>query len=137
MTPVDAAARWARVWHEAWEARDTESIVELYAPEVLFSTESFRVPYRGRDGVRTYVQQAFDEEREPRVWVGEPVVAGDRAAIEWWATVVENGVRITLAGISMLRFDADGLVVDQRDAWNQADGLREPPKGWGRGGLLD
>jgi nuclear transport factor 2 (NTF2) superfamily protein len=137
MSPPEAATRWARVWHDAWEARDTAAVVELYAPDVLFSTESFRVPYRGWDGVRTYVQQAFDEERNPRVWVGEPVVEGDRAAIEWWAAVVENGVEITLAGISMLRFDADGLVVDQRDVWNQADGLHEPPPGWGRGGLLD
>jgi nuclear transport factor 2 (NTF2) superfamily protein len=137
MSPPEAATRWARVWHDAWEARDTDAVVELYAPDVLFSTESFRVPYRGRSGVRTYVQQAFDEEWNPRVWVGEPVVEGNRAAIEWWAAVVENGVEITLAGISMLRFDADGLVVDQRDAWNQADGLHEPPPGWGRGGLLD
>ena len=134
MTPVDAAARWARVWHDAWEARDTDAIVDLYAPDALFSTESFRTLYRGREGVRAYVQQAFDEEQSPRVWVGKPIVDGDRAAIEWWAAVVENGVEITLAGVSMLRFDAEGLVIDQRDAWNQAGGLREPPDGWGTGG---
>lgn len=137
MTPQQAATRWARVWRDAWEARDTEAIVELYAPDALFSTESFRAPYRGREGVRTYVQQAFDEEKGPRVWVGQPVVDSDRAAIEWWAAVEENGVEVTLAGISMLRFDADGLVIDQRDAWNQAAGLREPPDGWGKGGSTD
>jgi hypothetical protein len=37
-----------------------------------------------------------------------------------------------LAGTSVLRFDADGLVVEQRDAWNQADRRREPQEGWGR-----
>jgi hypothetical protein len=71
-------------------------------------------------------------------------VAGDRAAIEWWAAVVENDVEITLAGVSVLRFDAQGLVTEQRDSWNQAEGLREPPAGWGQsdarapgGGILD
>jgi hypothetical protein len=90
------------------------------------------VPYRGRDGVRTYVAQAFDEEREPRVWIGAPIVAGDRAAIEWWAAVVENGVEISLAGVSVLRFDPEGMVTEQHDSWNQAEGLREPPPGSGQ-----
>ncbi len=98
MDPLDAATRWARVWHDAWEARDTE---------------------------------AFDEERSPRVWVGTPIVAGDRAAIEWWAAVTENGIEITLAGVSVLHFDAQGLVVRQWDSWNQGEGLLAPPQGWG------
>lgn len=131
MSPADAAARWARVWHDAWEARDTEAIASLYAPDAVFSTEAFRVPYRGREGVREYVSQAFAEEREPRVWVGAPIVTGDRAAIEWWAAVVENDRPITLAGVSVLRFGADGLVTRQDDAWNQGEGLQQPPHGWG------
>ena len=131
MDPLDAADRWARVWHDAWEARDTDAIVALYAPDVTFSTQAFRVPYRGVDGVRTYVAQAFDEERDPTVWVGTPIVDGDRAAIEWWAAVTENDVEITLAGVSVLHFDADGLVVEQRDSWNQGEGRQAPPQGWG------
>jgi ketosteroid isomerase-like protein len=131
MDPIAAADRWARVWHDAWEASDTDAILALYAPEALFSTQAFRVPYHGRDGVRSYVTQAFKEEREPRVWIGSPIVSGDRAAIEWWATVIENGAEITLAGVSILRFDAQGLVTEQRDSWNQDDGRQEPPAGWG------
>jgi hypothetical protein len=126
------AKRWAEVWQRAWEARDTDAIVALYRTDCIFSTQPFRLPYVGTAGVRTYVQQAFDEEREPRVWVGDPVVDGDRAAIEWWAAVEENGREITLAGTSVLRFDQAGLVAEQRDAWNQADGRRIPPDGWGR-----
>jgi len=126
------AVRWANVWKAAWEARDTEAIVVLYHPDARFSTQPFRVPYLGAAGVRAYVQQAFDEERGPRVWVGDPVIDGSRAAIEWWAAVEENGRNITLAGSSVLRFDASGLVVEQRDTWNQADGRHDPPEGWGR-----
>lgn len=132
LSTAAAARRWAETWKRAWEAQDTEAIVELYHPEVVFSTQPFREPYLRRAGVREYVGQAFSEEEEVRVWVGEPVVVTDRAAIEWWAALRENGVEITLAGTSILRFDADGLVVEQRDAWNQAEGRREPPEGWGR-----
>ena len=132
MDAADAARRWAEVWKSAWEAKDTEAIVALYHPDVVFSTQSFRTPYLRRAGVRDYVSQAFAEEVRPQVWVGEPVVDADRAAIEWWAALTENGVETTLAETSVLRFDADGLVVEQRDAWNQADRRREPPEGWGR-----
>jgi ketosteroid isomerase-like protein len=132
---VDArepARRWASTWKSAWEAKDTEAIVALYAPDAVFSTQPFRTPHLRRAGVREYVSQAFAEEDAPRVWMGDPVVDGNRAAIEWWAAVTENGVETTLAGTSVLRFDDDGLVVEQRDTWNQADGRREPPDNWGR-----
>ena len=33
---------------------------------------------------------------------------------------------------AVLRFAPDGLVLEQRDTWNQADGHRKPPEGWGR-----
>jgi hypothetical protein len=131
MDAIEAAGRWARVWHDAWEARDTEAIVALYAPDARFSTHAFRAPYSGPDGVRAYVAQAFAEERDPRVWVGTPIVDGRRAAIEWWAATIENGVEITLAGVSILHFDANDLVVEQWDSWNQGDGLQAPPHGWG------
>lgn len=128
---TDAAVRWADVWKSAWEAQDTEAIVALYHPDAAFSTQPFRTPYAGRSGVREYVTHEFAEEESVRVRVGKPVVDGDRAAIEWWAALTENGVATTLAGTSVLRFDAAGLVVEQRDTWNQADGRREPPNGWG------
>jgi hypothetical protein len=106
--------------------------VALYHPDTLFSTQPFRVAHLRQAGVREYVAQAFAEEEAVRVWVGSPIVEGDRAAIEWWATLVENGVETTLAGTSVLHFDEEGLVVEQRDAWNQVDGRREPPHNWGR-----
>jgi hypothetical protein len=132
MDSASAARRWADVWQRAWEAEDTEAIVALYHADAVFSTQPFRTPYRGRSGVRDYVSRSFSEEEGPRVWVGEPVVGGEHAAIEWWAALTEDGIEITLAGTSVLRFDAEGLVVEQRDTWNQANGLQEPPEGWGR-----
>ena len=64
---------------------------------------------------------------------GEPVEAGDRAAVEWWATLVlENGEEQTIAGCSVLRFDDRGLVVEARDYWHVEPGRREPHATWGR-----
>jgi hypothetical protein len=56
------------------------------------------------------------------------VVDGRRAAIDWWAVVtLKDGSQQSLAGTSLVRFDDDGLVVEQRDAWAEAAGLHELP----------
>jgi len=59
-------------------------------------------------------------------------VDGERASVEWCAALLEAGEEVTLAGTSVLRFDADWLVTEQRDTWNMTAGRREPPDGWGR-----
>lgn len=122
-----AAARWAAAWKQGWEGLDPEPIVACYGADAVLSTEPFRDPYRGRDGVREYVTRVLAEEADPRVWMSEPIVAGRRAAISWWASLRENGIDMTLAGTSVLRFDPAGMVVYQWDAWNQRAERGEPP----------
>ena len=122
-----AARRWAAAWSSGWAALDPEPILACYAEDAVLSTQPFREPYRGREGVREYVTRVFGEEEEPRVRFAEPIVDGDRAAVAWWASLRESGADATLAGTSLLRFDADGLVREQWDAWNVLDARREPP----------
>jgi ketosteroid isomerase-like protein len=129
-THREAALRWVQTWTDAWEALQVEPIVALYAADVTFSSQPFRAPYRGRDGVRDYVTAAFTAEVEPRVWMSEPIVDGDRASISWWCALHEDGRDATLAGTSVLRFDADGLVAEQWDAWNILEGRTGPPDDW-------
>ncbi len=122
----DAAERWARTWERGWNDGDVESIVALYAEDAIFSSGPFREPYHGRAGVRTYVGGAFAEESDVTARFAAPIVGADGAAVSWWATLVENGEPISLAGTSVLRFDADGLVISQWDTWHQAEGRIEP-----------
>ena len=48
-----------------------------------------------------------------------------------WGVVSFRGSDETIAGVAVIRFDGDGLVIDQRDYWNAEAGRREPPEGWG------
>jgi hypothetical protein len=60
----------------------------------------------------------FDEEESARCRFGTPIVDGDRAAVPWsgQTTLVDGGSE-DLVGVSLLRFDATGLVLEQRDVW--------------------
>jgi hypothetical protein len=58
-------------------------------------------------------------------------VDGNRASISWWASLIENGSETTLGGTSVLRFDADGFVVEQWDTWNQLPQRSDPSEDQG------
>jgi len=137
METGEAARRWAQTWQRAWESLDADAIVALYHADARHWSAPFREPGIGVDAVRAYVEQSLNEEDKVRAWFGEPLVDGDRAAVAWWSTLVENGREISLAGTSVLRFDDAGLVVSQWDSWNQADARVEPPRGWGSSSTVE
>jgi hypothetical protein len=128
---ADAAARrWTETWRRAWPAREVDAIAALYADGAVYRALAFREPDRGTAGVRRYLESVFGEEEQVECWLGEPIVAAGRAAIEWWATWIEEGDRLTLAGATVLRFDAEGLVLDHRDYWNQVEEREAPYDEW-------
>ena len=130
MNAADAARRWKRTWEDGWPRKDVEGIASLYASEGTYRALMFRKPELGIDGVRDYLRRNFDVEDDIACWFGEPIVTDDRAAVEWWASWIENSERLTMAGTTVLRFDAYGQVIDHRDYWNQVDGRVEPYPGW-------
>lgn len=121
--------RWIEGWARGWVEHDVERIGALYVDGNVHISE----PFRERDDPRRYAAWAFSDERAAEVWFAEPRVLGaDTAACEWWAvSTQEDGTVVTLAGVSLLRFAADGRVDDQRDYWSQRDGAHPPPVEWG------
>jgi ketosteroid isomerase-like protein len=125
---TSAAHTWAEVWQRAWPAADVDALDALYADEAVFYSH----PFRKRQAAREYVSWAFGEQASAECRFGEPVVQGDRAAVDWWGAITApDGSVETIAGTSLLRFSADGLVVEQRDVWAAAEGRVELPP-WAR-----
>ena len=122
MDARSAARRWVDTWERAWPAADVDVIAALYSPQALFHSHPFRANEKPQD----YVRWAFSDQREAECRFGDPLVDGDRAAVDWFAVVTSlDGSVETLAGTSLLRFDAGGLVVEQRDAWAGEPGRRD------------
>ena len=86
-------------------------------------------PFRESQAPRDYAEWSFAED-EPLAelrW-GEPILAGDRAVVEYWAFMGDS----TPAGVAPIRFRSDGFVVEQRDYWAVENCRREPAASWGR-----
>jgi SnoaL-like domain len=129
MTGDEAVRAWIDGWIRGWPTEDVDAIASRYDPGEVYSSHPFRAP----ETAASYLERAFGEERLLDAQFGEPVVAGDRAAVEYWAVLrAPDGDELTIAGASFLRFDDDGRVVSHRDYWDQTDGRRDPPPGWGR-----
>jgi hypothetical protein len=112
--PREAAERWRDVWARGWRAGEAEEIVALYAENAYFQSH----PLRMAQTPRSYIEWALAEEESAECEFGEPIVDGRRATVEWSAeTKLKEGGTERLAGVSLLEFNEDGLVIEQRDFW--------------------
>jgi hypothetical protein len=117
MNARQAAERWRETWERGWRAQEPDEIVALYAEGAYFQSHPFRDPQAPPD----YIVPTLAEEESAECEFGEPIVDGDRAAVEWSAeTKLKDGGTEKLAGVSLLRFDDAGLVIEQRDFWATA-----------------
>jgi ketosteroid isomerase-like protein len=110
----EAADRWARTWEQAWAAHDVAAIAALYRTDASLRSH----PFRPQEDARQYVARVFADEESSEPSFAAPVVDGDRVIVEWEAkSRLRNGGVENLVGVSLLRFDPDGLVREQRDIW--------------------
>ena len=126
------ARRWAEGYERAWRAGDPEAAAALYAPDTTYRSEPFRDPHPGREGVLAYTRAAYATEAGQDPHFGTPVASATGAAVEWWATMLEDDQPATIIGTSVLTFAPDGLVATARDYWFQEPGAHPPYDGWGR-----
>jgi len=100
------------VWERGWREHDADAITVLYADGAFCQQHPFREPEPG------YLVRVFAEEESAECQFGRPIVDGDQAAVPWSAqTRLVDGDTEDLAGVSLLRFDASGLVLEHRDFW--------------------
>jgi uncharacterized protein (TIGR02246 family) len=123
---------WLDGYRRGWEENDPETAAALFTEDAVYHSSPFDEPHVGRDGIHAYWADAVQSQSDARVLIGRPVVEGDRVAVEWWATWrdAEEG-EVTLPGILMLRFAADGRCAELREAWNLQAGRLDPYPGWG------
>ncbi len=78
-----------------------------------FDNHPFRDPEPG------FLARVFAEEESAECHFGVPIVDGDQAAVYWTAqTRLVDGGTEDPAGVSLLRFNDAGLVIEHRDFWN-------------------
>lgn len=122
---------WLAGYREAWVRRDPAAAAALFTEDATYQEEPFAEPYVGTDGIAGYWATVTATQGDIEVRYGVPLVVGDRVAVEWWTTLRNDGVDVTLAGSFLLRFAADGRCAELREYWHASGGRREPNVAWG------
>ncbi|MBX3094940.1 MAG: nuclear transport factor 2 family protein [Cryobacterium sp.] len=122
---------WLDAYKAAWEGRDADAAAALFSSDSLYREQPYAEPFRGPQGVHDYWTGVTATQSDVVFQYGTPVVSGNRAAVEWWVTMLNGGAEVTLAGEFLLIFDDAGLCRELREYWHFSEGRLEPPAGWG------
>jgi hypothetical protein len=122
---------WLAEYRRAWMERDPDAAAALFTEDASYREQPYEEAHTGRTGVHDYWANATSTQDAVELEYGAPVIEGNRAAVEWWVTLRNEGTEITLAGEFMLRFDEHGLCQELREYWHFAEGKLSPPAGWG------
>ncbi|CAN5462500.1 hypothetical protein BH09ACT4_BH09ACT4_13540 [soil metagenome] len=126
-----AVEKWLEAYKVAWETRDADAVVQLFTEDALYREMPYQAPFVGRAGVHEYWTQVTATQSDVKMHNGVVIVSGNRAASEWWVTMLNGGAEVTLAGEFFLTFDEEGLCSDLREYWHYSEGRLAPPAGWG------
>ena len=127
MTPLE----WLGAYRQAWIKRDPDAAAALFTPDATYAEQPYQDAFVGSKGVREYWARVTATQSNVDLKYGTPITIGNRTAVEWWATLANGGVPITLAGAFMLTFDASGRCATLREYWHFAEGTKQPKPGWG------
>jgi hypothetical protein len=127
--------RWLQGYRRIWVDRDEsrELLEQLFSedatirPRVIRSLEP---PYTGLSVIETYIRQVLPQVEIQLMEYAEPIVDGDRSAVETWLYGSIFGKVVTEAMCTVLRFTSDGRCTDLRDYAHAADGIEPPYPGW-------
>ena len=122
---------WLEAYKKAWERRDANAAAALFTEDATYHEKPYDPPLRGSAGVHAYWTKVTATQSDVRLSWGAPVVEGNRAAVQWWTNLKNDGADITLAGAMFLTFATDGRCTDLTEYWHFGEGELAPQPGWG------
>lgn len=97
-----------QAWHALVADRSIEGLDALLADDVVFHSPIVHTPQQGRAVTKLYLSAAFQVLFNESFTYVREVVSADSAALEFTSEI--DGV--VLNGIDLIRFDAEGRIVD-------------------------
>lgn len=115
---LESLRRWLDAYGRAWETRDPDAAVELFAEDASYRETPFDEPMRGREAIRRYWSQVPEHQRD--IEFGYEVLSARPALARWWASyiAVALGEPTKLDGIFLLEFDPEGRCSSLREWWH-------------------
>jgi len=126
---IEEAVRSYIRYYDDLRPETVDGIDALVAPDVRFKDPFNDV--RGRDKLRAIFADMFTVLQAPRFVVRDHAVSGRTAYLRWGFDFTLRGRAYNIEGMSEVRFDEAGLVVEHIDHWDAAEQVYEHIPGLG------
>jgi uncharacterized protein (TIGR02246 family) len=129
----DTVTRWVESYLQAWKDKDDVAVGKLFTDDAVYQ----EIPgdeahtYTGRQAIQQYWRTITAGQSDVTTHYGEPVIQGDRAAVELWITLKGGEKWMTIVETNVLHFAPGGQVRRNVEYWTLRDGNFAPPPGWG------
>lgn len=130
MVTTQRVQRWVDEYRRAWEESDDQALATLFTDDARYTSLVFADAHIGHEGIGRYLESTNADRESLSIRLGRPIVGEDRAAVEFWATMVRAGEPITIAGCLVLEFE-EGLCRSAREYWNETSQALLPASSWG------
>jgi uncharacterized protein (TIGR02246 family) len=120
----ESLRRWLDSYRSAWEERDPEAVIRLFAEDATYQETPFSQPMRGREAIRQYWSRAVVAYQEAIQFGYEVLAITEVSAIaHWWASFVRvsSKTQVSLDGVFVLAFDKSGRCQELREWWVRKD----------------
>jgi len=111
---------WLESYRLAWEGRDAEAVIRLFAEDATYQETPFSQPMRGREAIRQYWSRAVVTYQEQVRFAYEVLAITEVSAIAHWRASfvrVSSKTQVNLDGVFLLTFDMAGLCRELREWW--------------------
>ena len=125
--------RWVETYLRAWRDKDDVAVGRLFTADAVYQEipgDETRT-FVGRRAIREYWRTITAGQSDVTTHYGEPLIQGDRAAVELWVSLRVNGNWLTLVETNVLYFAPTGQVRRNVEYWIPREGRFDPPPGWG------
>jgi limonene-1,2-epoxide hydrolase len=116
-------AGWLDAYRRAWESRDPEAAVKLYAENATYQETPFVPPMRGRAEILNYWKNVARTQEDVRVECEVIALAEERCFAHWHASFVRLPMRIRLEldGIFLLTFGSGNRCTALCEWWHRRE----------------
>lgn len=124
---------WIDQLEARWKDRDPQAIATLFTEKASYHQGPFGDPHIGQEAIAEHWAATLSRQQDPVIGFGPPLVAADRAAVEWWCVLHDpvTGTPRTAAGCVVLRFAEDGRCTQFHEYWHGApEAALTSPEGW-------
>ena len=117
----------------AWSQRDVDKILSYYTDDCVYEDVALGRVMRGREEIRTFIEELFRAVPDFRIEHREALVSGEGGAAEWVISgthtsdlpgLPATGRRFSIRGASVLELQ-DGKIRRISDYWDTAAFLRQ------------